>query len=155
MKWCPNDQTVLANEQVNDGRCERCGAVVESKNLEQWFFKTTAYADELLNDLDDAATGRSASRRCSATGSAAARAPEIIFRIEELDLDVPVFTTRPDTLFGATFFVLAPEHPLVERMANDEVRAYVRRTRRRSARRNARQPRRRPASSPGTTRSIP
>ena len=77
---------------------------------------------------------------------------EILFRVEELDIDIPVFTTRPDTLYGATFFVLAPEHPLVERLGNDEVHEYVAAHRRRSATRSARPRRRRPASSPATTR---
>ena len=124
VKWCPFDQTVLANEQVKDGRCERCGTEVVSKNLEQWFFRTTQYADELLNDLDtlDWPERVKAMQRHWIGRSEGA---EINFRIEELDEDVPVFTTRPDTLFGATFFVLAPEHPLVERIANDEVREYV------------------------------
>jgi leucyl-tRNA synthetase len=124
VKWCPFDQTVLANEQVKDGRCERCGTLVVSKNLEQWFFKTTLYADELLRDLDplDWPERVKAMQRHWIGRSEGA---EIIFRIEELDIDVPVFTTRPDTLFGATFFVLAPEHPLVEQIATDEVRAYV------------------------------
>src|SRR5581483_11489111 len=102
VKWCPNDQTVLANEQVIDGRCERCGAEVEVRNLEQWMFKITAYADRLLDDM---ALLESWPER--------------------------VLTTRPDTLFGATFFVLAPEHPLVERFAalapnGEELRTYAR-----------------------------
>ena len=124
VKWCPFDQTVLANEQVKDGRCERCGTEVVSKNLEQWFFKTTLYADEMLNDLDnlDWPDRVKAMQRHWIGRSEGA---EIIFRIEELDIDVPVFTTRPDTLFGATFFVLAPEHPLVELMSGDELRNYV------------------------------
>ncbi|MBA3412335.1 MAG: leucine--tRNA ligase [Actinobacteria bacterium] len=125
VKWCPKDETVIANEQVKDGRCERCGTVVESRNLEQWFFKTTAYADELL-DFD----GLRWSQRIVAMQKAwigRSEGAEIRFRIDELDADVPVFTTRPDTLHGATFFVLAPEHPLVGRLASDEVREYVRR----------------------------
>jgi leucyl-tRNA synthetase len=130
VKWCPNDQTVLANEQVKDGRCERCGAEVISKNLEQWFFRTTAYADELLDDLqqiDWQDRVKSMQRNWINRSEGA----EILFRIDELDEDVPVFTTRPDTLFGATFFVLAPEHPLVERLIEgspnaDELREYVR-----------------------------
>jgi leucyl-tRNA synthetase len=131
VKWCPSDQAVLANEQVRDGHCEYCGAEVVSKNLEQWFFKTTAYADELLDDLAtiDWADRIKAMQRNWIGRSEGA---EILFRIDELDLDVPVFTTRPDTLFGATFFVLAPEHPLVERLAerspnSDELLEYVRR----------------------------
>jgi leucyl-tRNA synthetase len=132
VNWCPNDQTVLANEQVIDGRCERCGAEVEARNLEQWFFKITAYADALLDDhalLDWPERTIVIQRNWIGRSEGA----EILFRVDELDLDVPVFTTRPDTLFGATFFVLAPEHPLVERLAQGarpeaEVTDYVRRT---------------------------
>jgi leucyl-tRNA synthetase len=130
VNWCPNDQTVLANEQVVDGRCERCGAVVEARNLEQWFFRITAYADALL---DDHATLDWPDRTITIQRNWIGRSEgaEVLFRVEELDLDIPVFTTRPDTLFGATFFVLAPEHPLVDELAADseresEVRDYVR-----------------------------
>ena len=116
VKWCPNDQTVLANEQVKEGRCERCGFEVVSKNLTQWFFRITDYAQQLLDDMDalDWPERILAMQRHWIGRSDGA---EIVFRIEELDLDVPAFTTRPDTIFGATFFVLAPDHPLVERLA--------------------------------------
>jgi leucyl-tRNA synthetase len=130
VKWCPNDQVVLANEQVHDGHCEYCGAEVVSKDLEQWFFRTTAYADELLDELQhiEWADRIKAMQRNWIGRSEGA---EILFPIEELGTDVAVFTTRPDTLFGATFFVLAPEHPLVEQLAErspnaDELREYVR-----------------------------
>jgi leucyl-tRNA synthetase len=129
VKWCPHDQTVLANEQVIDGRCERCGAEVELRQLEQWFFRITDYADRLLDDLDTISwpehvkvmqrnwIGRS-------TGA------QVTFRCEALGIDYPVFTTRPDTLFGATFFVMAPEHPDVFRLAagsdrEQDVHQYV------------------------------
>ena len=127
VKWCPKDQTVLANEQVIEGRCERCGTLVEVRQLEQWFFKITDYADRLLEDMKDIEwpphvltmqenwIGRS-------------EGAEVVFRCEELGTDYPVFTTRPDTLFGATFFVLAPEHPDVFRMNDSpEVHDYVNR----------------------------
>ncbi len=131
VKWCPRDQAVLANEQVHDGRCEYCGAEVEARNLEQWFFRTTRYADELLDALE----GLDWPERVKAMQRnwiGRSEGAEVLFRIEELDRDVPVFTTRPDTLYGATFFVLAPEHPLVEEIAArmddpEELRAYVRR----------------------------
>ncbi len=126
VNWCPKDQTVLANEQVQDGRCKRCGTEVESRKLEQWFFRTTAYADELLDSM----AGLDWPERILAMQRhwiGRSEGAEVRFRIEELDEDVAVFTTRPDTLFGATFFVLAPEHPLVERIDSDEVREYVRR----------------------------
>src|SRR2546425_9244735 len=127
VNWCPNDQTVLANEQVKNGRCERCGFEVEARKLDQWFFRITAYADHLLDEMKELQwPERVLAMQRNWIGRS--EGAEILFRIEELDIDVPVFTTRPDTLFGATFFVLAPEHPLVERIANDEVREYVKRT---------------------------
>jgi leucyl-tRNA synthetase len=126
VKWCPNDQTVLANEQVHDGRCERCGAEVESRLMEQWFFRITDYAQSLLDDLDTVDWPESIKAR-QRNWIGRSEGAEIDFRIEEWDEDVPVFTTRPDTLYGATFFVLAPEHELVRRIDSDEVREYVRR----------------------------
>jgi leucyl-tRNA synthetase len=131
VKWCPNDQTVLANEQVIDGRCERCGAEVEVRNLEQWMFKITAYADRLLDDMALLESWPERVLTMQRNWIGRSEGAEVVFRLEELDEDVPVFTTRPDTLFGATFFVLAPEHPLVERFAElapngDELRAYAR-----------------------------
>ncbi len=125
VKWCPEDETVIANEQVKDGRCERCGTIVESRNLDQWFFKTTAYADELIDFEGLRWPDRIMAMQRNWVGRS--EGAEIVFHSDELDADVPVFTTRPDTLFGATFFVLAPEHPLVERLASDDVREYVRR----------------------------
>ncbi len=129
VNWCPNDQTVVANEYVIDGRCERCGAEVEARNLEQWFFKITDYADELLEyDLPEGGEWPERTKTIQRNWIGRSEGAEILFRIDELGEDVPVFTTRPDTLFGATFFVLAPEHPLVERIANDEVQAYAKQT---------------------------
>ncbi|HEV2975204.1 MAG TPA: leucine--tRNA ligase [Solirubrobacteraceae bacterium] len=130
VKWCPNDQTVLANEQVDaDGRCERCGHLVEVRQLEQWFLRITDYAERLLNDLekiDWPANVKTMQRNWIGRSEGA----EVTFRCEELEIDYPVFTTRPDTLFGATFFVMAPEHPDVLRLAQGtehehEVREYV------------------------------
>src|SRR3954454_8950443 len=136
VNWCPNDQTVLANEQVIDGRCERCGHEVESRNLEQWFFRITAYADALLEDhslLDWPERTKTIQRNWIGRSEGA----ELLFRVEELDLDLPVFTTRADTIFGATFMVLAPEHPLAERLAagteqEEAVREYIKHTAARS-----------------------
>jgi leucyl-tRNA synthetase len=132
VNWCPNDQTVLANEQVIDGRCERCGAEVEARSLEQWFFRITAYADQLLDEMSLLESWPDRVLTMQRNWIGRSEGAEIVFRIEELDVDIPVFTTRPDTLFGATFFVLAPEHPLVERLAagtphEEEVREYARR----------------------------
>ncbi len=114
VKWCPFDQTVLANEQVIDGRCERCGHVVELRQLEQWFFRITDYAERLLDDLDtiDWPEYVKAMQRNWIGRSEGA---EVTFRCEDTDpahpIDYAVFTTRPDTLFGVTFFAMAPEHP--------------------------------------------
>ena len=127
VKWCPNDQTVVANEQVlGDGTCERCGALVESRVMEQWFFRITDYAQALLDDLDTVDWPESIKAR-QRNWIGRSEGAEIVFRIEEWDEDVTVFTTRPDTLFGATFFVLAPEHELVARIESEDVQAYVRR----------------------------
>jgi leucyl-tRNA synthetase len=130
VKWCPFDQTVLANEQVIDGRCERCGNEVESRNLEQWMFKITDYSDRLLEDMAELDwPDRVLTMQRNWIGRS--EGAEVTFRVEQLDEDVPVFTTRPDTLFGATFFVLAPEHPLVDRFAElspdgETLRTYAR-----------------------------
>ncbi|HJR95873.1 MAG TPA: leucine--tRNA ligase, partial [Gaiellaceae bacterium] len=121
-----NDQTVLANEQVRDGRCERCGFEVESRLMEQWFFRITDYAQALLDDLETVDWPDSIKAR-QRNWIGRSEGAEVLFRIDGLDEDVPVFTTRPDTLYGATFFVLAPEHELVARIDSDEVRDYVRR----------------------------
>ena len=129
VNWCPNDQTVVAHEYVVDGRCDRCGTLVEARNLEQWFFKITAYADELLEyELPEWGEWPERTKTIQRNWIGRSEGAEILFRIEELDEDIPVFTTRPDTLFGATFFVLAPEHPLVERIGNDDVTEYAKRT---------------------------
>ncbi len=113
VKWCPNDQTVLANEQVIDGHCERCGAEVVAKNLEQWFFKITDYADDLLDEMSLLERWPERVLAMQRNWIGRSEGAEVVFRIEDLSIDIPVFTTRPDTLFGATFFVLAPEHELI------------------------------------------
>jgi leucyl-tRNA synthetase len=130
VNWCPNDQTVLSNEHVVDGRCWRCGAVVETRNMEQWFFKITAYADALLDDLA-LLDWPERTKKIQTQHIGRSEGAELLFRVQELDLDIPVFTTRPDTLFGATFFVVAPESPLVDQLVEgteraDEVRSYAR-----------------------------
>ena len=107
---------MLANEQVIDGRCERCGALVEMRQLEQWFFRITDYADRLLDDLDTIDWPEHV-KPMQRNWIGRSEGAEVTFRCEELGVDYPVFTTRPDTLFGATFFVLAPEHPDVLRLA--------------------------------------
>ncbi|HET6448060.1 MAG TPA: leucine--tRNA ligase [Conexibacter sp.] len=130
VKWCPNDQTVLANEQVTaEGTCERCGAVVEARQLEQWFFRITDYADRLLNDLATIQWPEHV-KTMQRNWIGRSEGAEVTFRCEELGIDYPVFTTRPDTLFGATFFVMAPEHPDVLKLVagtpqEQAVRDYV------------------------------
>ena len=131
VKWCPKDATVLANEQVIDGRCERCGTPVEVRQLEQWFFRITDYADRLLDDLE-AIDWPEHVKTMQRNWIGRSEGAEVTFRCDELGIDFPVFTTRPDTLFGATFFVLAPEHPDVFRLAagtpeEERVHEYVNR----------------------------
>jgi leucyl-tRNA synthetase len=116
--WCPTCQTILANEQVEDGRCWRCDSPVERKALRQWFFRITDYAERLLDGLEtiDWPEPIKAAQRHWIGRSEGA---EIVFTAETPDgpVALPVFTTRPDTLFGATYVALAPEHPLVEHLA--------------------------------------
>ncbi|HEX5929981.1 MAG TPA: leucine--tRNA ligase [Solirubrobacterales bacterium] len=127
VQWCPKDATVLANEQVVDGRCERCGTEVVQRKLEQWFFRITDYADRLLADFDLLESWPEHVITMQRNWIGRSEGAEVTFRCEEARLDFPVFTTRPDTLFGATFFVLAPEHPELERLvAGTEAEAAVR-----------------------------
>ncbi|MEA2385848.1 MAG: leucyl-tRNA synthetase, partial [Thermoleophilaceae bacterium] len=134
VNWCPVDQTVLANEQVIDGHCERCGAEVEAKNLTQWYFKITDYADVLLDEMDLLEHWPERVLTMQRNWIGRSEGARVIFRVAGSGEELPVFTTRPDTLFGATFFVLAPEHPLVPQLTDsDEVREYVRHAGARSA----------------------
>jgi leucyl-tRNA synthetase len=139
VQWCPKDATVLANEQVVDGRCERCGTPVEQRRLEQWFFRITDYAERLLADFDLLESWPEHVITMQRNWIGRSEGAEVVFRCQEgeLDIDFPVFTTRPDTLFGATFFVLAPEHPELESLvagsdAEQPVREYVNRVARES-----------------------
>jgi leucyl-tRNA synthetase len=132
VNWCPKDATVLANEQVVDGRCERCGTLVEARQLEQWFFRITDYADRLLEDLDTIEWPTHV-KTMQRNWIGRSEGAEVTFACPEMGVDYSVFTTRPDTLFGATFFVMAPEHPDVLRLAagtehEQAVRDYVNRT---------------------------
>ncbi len=132
VNWCPSCHTVLANEQVEDGKCWRCDSMVEQRELEQWFLRITAYAEELLADLEKLAGGwpdRVLTMQRHWIGKSTGM--EIDFALEDLEGVVTVFTTRQDTLYGATFMSLAPEHPLVERLIagtphEAEVRAFCR-----------------------------
>ncbi len=129
VNWCPDCDTVLANEQVVDGACERCHAAVTKKNLTQWFFKITAYAQELLDDLDKLEHWPERVKVMQRNWIGRSEGALIRFKVEGSADEIEVFTTRPDTLYGATFMVLAPEHPLVEKLTaptrKDAVQAYV------------------------------
>ena len=115
--WCPNDKTVLANEQVIAGRCERCNSIVEKRYLPQWFFKITDYADRLLDDLELCTGWSERLKTLQRNWIGRSEGAEVDFGIEGREERMTVFTTRPDTLWGATFFVLAPEHPLAAELA--------------------------------------
>ena len=153
VNWCPNDQTVLANEYVIDGRCERCGTpVVEPEH------GAVVLQDHRVRRRSCSRTWRriewpERTKTIQRNWIGRSEGAEILFRVEELDADIAVFTTRPDTLFGATFFVLAPEHPFVERLASDDVRAYASKAAARPVEERADERRRR-ASSRAITSSI-
>ncbi len=117
--WCPIDKTVLANEQVENGQCWRCGSQVEKKALKQWFFKITEYADRLAKDLDDVNWSDSL-KNMQRNWIGRSKGAEIDFKVVDSDQTIKVFTTRPDTLFGATFMVLAPENPTVREITTPE-----------------------------------
>ncbi|MBR3248914.1 leucine--tRNA ligase [Candidatus Saccharibacteria bacterium] len=127
--WCPVDQTVLANEQVENGKCWRCGHEVEKKKMKQWFFKITEYADELLDEID-ALDWPDKIKTMQKNWIGRSTGAEIDFKVEKSGKDITVFTTRPDTIYGATFLVLAPEYPelnyIVTDDAREEVEAYKR-----------------------------
>ena len=134
VNWCPSDKTVLADEQVIDGRCERCSSVVEKRDLEQWFFKITAYADALLNGLNqiDWPEKIKIAQRQWIGKSEGSR---IKFKVQNSKLkikEIEVFTTRADTLFGATFLVLAPEHPISTSIRDKFVQQYIEKAKKKS-----------------------
>lgn len=124
VNWCPSCQTVLANEQVIDGKCERCGTEVTKKELTQWFFKITAYAEELLEKLDDLDWPEK-TKMMQRNWIGKSEGAEIEFKIDGKDLSFRVFTTRADTLFGATYVVLAPEHELVDLITTEGYKEAV------------------------------
>jgi len=130
VNWCPSCQTVLANEQVVDGACERCSTPVEQKELEQWFYRITDYAERLLGDLDRLEGWSEKVKVMQRNWIGRSEGAEIDFEIPGSEEKLTVFTTRPDTIHGATFMVLAPEHPLVpeliaEHPDEDEIRAWI------------------------------
>ena len=129
VNWCPDCHTVLANEQVEEGLCWRCDSVVEQRQLEQWFMRITTYADELLEELDDMPGWPERVRTMQRNWIGRSYGSELVFEVKGMDEGVAVFTTRPDTLFGATFMSLAAEHPMVEKLlagADEERAAEVR-----------------------------
>ncbi|HEV8657059.1 MAG TPA: leucine--tRNA ligase [Thermoanaerobaculia bacterium] len=119
VNWCPQDLTVLANEQVIDGRCERCGSIVEQRELSQWFFKITDYADRLDADLDRLGHWPEKVKVMQRNWIGRSIGADVDFPVSSLGCPIRVFTTRPDTIFGATFMVLAPEHPDVPALIAD------------------------------------
>lgn len=123
--WCPVDKTVLANEQVEGGKCWRCGNEVVKKSMKQWFFKITDYADALLEEIPNLNWPEKI-KTAQTNWIGKSEGAEIQFKIDGLDDSfLTVFTTRPDTIFGATFMVIAPEHPLVSTLVNDDTREAV------------------------------
>src|SRR5882724_10743846 len=123
VNWCPKDKTVLANEQVINGRCERCDTPVEQRFLDQWFFKITNYADRLLENLPKL-DWSSSTVLLQKNWIGRSEGAELIFETPSTK-KITVFTTRPDTVFGATYLVLAPEHPLVDELTAVERRSAV------------------------------
>lgn len=133
VNWCPQCETVLANEQVEGGLCWRCDTVVGTRELEQWFLKITDYADRLLADLDQLQGWPERVRVMQQNWIGRSEGVELVFPVADTKEPIPVFTTRHDTVYGATYVVLAPEHPLVEilmsRHPSEELATFVRRTR--------------------------
>lgn len=125
VNWCPQDQTVLANEQVVQGRCERCGTEVVRRSLNQWYFRITDYAERLLQDMDQLENGNWPDDVLSMQRNWIGRSTgaDVAFTIEGRDAPVTVFTTRPDTLYGATFFVVAADAELADELCTPEHRA--------------------------------
>jgi leucyl-tRNA synthetase len=137
VNWCPGCRTVLANEQVIEGKCERSGDLVETRDLEQWFFKITDYAERLLEGLDRLEDWPEKVKTMQRNWIAKSSGAEIRFDVPDLGEPLTVFTTRPDTLYGATFMALAPEHPVVARIAarssrREEMSTFVGHVRRES-----------------------
>lgn len=128
INWCPSCKTGLANEEVVDGKCERCGTAVTKKNLRQWMLKITEYADRLLDDLQELDWPEKV-KKMQAEWIGRSYGAEVDFALEGREDKITVFTTRPDTLYGATFLVLAPEHPMVQKICTDaqreKVEAYI------------------------------
>ena len=116
VNWCPSCQTVLANEQVVGGKCERCKSEVGKKDLEQWFFKITDYAQRLLDDIDKLKGWPDKVKSMQSNWIGRSEGAEIKFKISGSDKELTVYTTRPDTIYGVSYMVIAPEHPIVEEL---------------------------------------
>jgi leucyl-tRNA synthetase len=116
VNWCPKCATVLANEQVEEGRCWRCGSEVEEKHIEQWFFRTTRYADELLEEIEKLDGWPEKIRTMQRNWIGKSQGVDIYFKLEGTEKKLPTFTTRCDTIFSVTFVAIAPEHPLVDEL---------------------------------------
>lgn len=119
LNWCPNCKAVLANEEATNGVCDRCGATVTKKNLRQWMLRITKYADRLLNDLDKLDWPEKV-KKMQSDWIGKSYGAEIDFPVDGTDKSIKVYTTRPDTLYGATFMVLSPEHPIVKDITTAE-----------------------------------
>lgn len=124
INWCPSCKTGLANEEVKEGHCDRCGAKVEKKNIRQWILKITAYADKLLEDLDTLDWPESV-KAMQRNWIGRSEGAAVFFQLEKFDEKLEVYTTRCDTLFGATYMVIAPEHPLVGKLTTPEQKEAV------------------------------
>lgn len=167
VNWCPSCKTVLANEQVIDGECERCGTAIEERYLEQWFFRITEFADPLLEDLDGLESWPERVLQMQRNWIDRSEGVEIGFPLKDDDKRIPCFTTRPDTIFGATFLVISPEHPIVDELITGtggeaEIRAFIERERQRKLSGTAREdpaktgvPTGRQALNPFTGEDIP
>src|SRR6516162_6929969 len=125
VNWCPHDQTVLANEQVIDGRCWRCSHLVERRFLSQWFLRITDYAERLLKDLENLTGWPERTRTMQRNWIGRSEGVRFVFAVDGLESGIEVFTTRIDTLYGATFLAVGPEHPVVESLRRIVSRDHV------------------------------
>ncbi len=125
VNWCPHCNTVLANEQVVDGKCERCGTVVEKKFLSQWYFKITEYAEKLLNDIDKLDGWPDRVKTMQRNWIGKSTGAEVDFKVVDMNKTLTVFTTRPDTLWGVTFMAISPESPVLQEIVHENYRDKV------------------------------
>src|SRR5699024_9257713 len=116
VNWCPSCETVLANEQVVQGECERCNSIVDKKELEQWYFKTTEFSEELLQDLDKLDEWPEKVKLMQKNWIGKSYGANVTFKVDDMDKEITVYTTRPDTIYGSTFMVLAPESKIAREL---------------------------------------